>query len=179
MMVVVILFMAWPILNPPAPGAAGTPVTGSAAGTTDISNMSPREAADRLYNRVMTAVEANDSTQVTTFLPMSIQAYDMARPLDPDGLFHLSRLQRVGEFDAEALAVAEEALAINPDHLLALYAAGDAALAVGEEASARGYFQRLLDVWDAEMASSNQDYQLHSMQMTGIREYAQEVLSGG
>ena len=178
MMIVVILFMAWPILNPSqtpntvVPGATGA----GGAGPTDIANMSPREAADRLYNRVMAAAESNDSTQVTTFLPMAIQAYDIARPLDPDGLFHLSRLQRVGLFDADALSSAQEALDMNPDYLLALYAAGDAALALGDTGTAETYFQRLLDVWDAQMASGNQDYQLHARQIGGIREYAQEAL---
>ena len=65
---------------------------------------------------------------------------------------------------------------MNPDYLLALYAAGDAALALGDTGTAETYFQRLLDVWDAQMASGNQDYQLHARQMDGIREYAQEAL---
>ena len=179
MMVVVIVFMAQPILFPDTPATTGVPAGGTSTGTTDIANMSPREAADRLYNRVMSALEANDSAQVNMFLPMAIQSYEMARPLDLDGLFHLARLQRVGVLDAESLATAEEALARNPDYLLALYAAGDAALALGQEGAATEYLGRLVEVWDAQMASGNQDYQLHAAQMDGILEFAQEAVAGG
>lgn len=185
MMVVVILFMAWPIMNPSAgtdPAAPNAPFAGGGAGgagTTDLSNMTPRQAADRLYNRVMAAAEQNDSAQVTMFLPMAIQAYDMARPLNLDGLFHLSRLQRTGRFDQDALATAQEALEQNPSHLLSLYAAADASLAMGDQAAARGFAEHLLEVWDAEMASGNVDYQDHANQMDGIREYAQEIVDGG
>lgn len=180
MMVVVMVFMLQPILSPagggsPAPAQAGGP----GPGVTDISSMTPREAADRLYNRVMTAVEVSDSQQVNTFLPMAIQSYEMARPLDLDGLFHLARLQRVGVMDGESLATAEEALARNPDYLLALYAAGDAALALGQDDTAREYLGRLIEVWDAQMASGNQDYELHSSQMPGILEFAREAVGGG
>ena len=182
MMVVVILFMAQPILFPSQEGASNAPfANGGAAGpgVTDITNMSPREAADRLYNRVMSAAEVNDSAQVNTFLPMAIQAYGMAQPLDLDGLFHLSRLQRMGTFDADALATAEEALSRDRDYLLALYAAGDAALGLGDEAKAEEYLGRLLQVWDAEMASGNPDYELHARQMDGIREFARGAVRGG
>lgn len=182
MMVVVILFMAQPILFPSEDGGAGAPfAAGGAAGggVTDISSMSPREAADRLYNRVMAAAEVNDSAQVTQFLPMAIQSYQMAQPLDLDGLFHLSRLQRMGTFDADALATAEEALSRDPDYLLALYAAGDAALGLGDDAKAQEYLGRLLEIWDAEMASGNPDYELHARQMDGIRDFARGAVGGG
>lgn len=182
MMVVIIIFMARPILFPADPGTPNAPFAtggGTAGGVTDISNMTPREAADRLYNRVMSAAEVNDSAQVNTFLPMAIQSYEMARPLDLDGLFHLSRLQRMGVLDADALATAEEALTRDPNYLLGLYAAGDAALGMGDAARAQEYLGRLLQVWDAEMASGNPDYELHSRQMDGIRDFAREAVSGG
>ncbi len=52
-------------------------------------------------------------------------------------------------------------------------------MALGDETAARGYLERLLAVWDAEMASGNQDYELHSRQMDGIREFAEDLLAGG
>jgi len=182
MMVIVIIFMARPILFPSLPQGAAGPAAGAAgagSGVTDISNMTPREAADRLYNRVMGAGEANDSSQVNTFLPMAIQAYQMAEPLDMDGLFHLSRLQRMAGLAADARATAQRALDQNPDYLLALYAAGDAALAMGDQAGGEGYLGRLIQVWDAQMASGNQDYELHSRQMDGILEFARGAVNGG
>lgn len=187
MFVVIIFFMVLPLVTqdeqasstPNAPfaqggaaGAAGAPAT------TDLSSMTPREAADRLYERVMRAASANDSDQVTMFLPMSIQAYDMARPLDADGLFHLSRLQRMASRDTEALSTAVEGLEDNPDHLLNLYAAGDAALALGQEQEARQYLSRLLEAWDGEVASENTDYQVHRGMMPEIRTFAEQNVGG-
>lgn len=179
MMMVVIVFMAWPILNPTSgttqPGAQPAQQT---AAPTDLSQMSPIEAADRLFNRVMSAASSGDTSQVATFLPMAIQAYDMARPLTTDGLFHLAQLQNEGLMYADALATAEEALAVNQNHLLNLHAAAEAAMGLGDDAKAQEYLGRILAVYDAEMASGNQDYQMHSRQMPDIRAFAQENIAG-
>jgi TPR repeat protein len=55
-----------------------------------------RDAADRLFDRVMRAVAVGDSAQAGALLPMAIAAYQRARPLDHDALYHLSVLQRNG-----------------------------------------------------------------------------------
>ena len=50
-----------------APRQAGNPV--------DLSTMTPRDAADRLFNRVMSAEENGDDAQAKQFAPMALQAY--------------------------------------------------------------------------------------------------------
>ena len=108
--------------GPSIPPAA--PVTGQSGGGAmtgsppDLSTMTPVEAANRLFNRVMTAVAAGDSTEAQQFMPMAIGAYERARPLDHDGLFHLSMLQRTAMQLEAALGTAEEILEDNPNHLL-------------------------------------------------------------
>jgi hypothetical protein len=185
MMVVVMFFMIRPIIWPedpaqsvPSPfaGAGGAPAGQRAV--TDISNMSPREAAIRLFNRVMTAAEQNNDGEVTMFLPMAIQAYQLIDTLDPVTHYHLSRLQLMATFSQDALGTAQAGLELNGDHLLNLYAAGDAALTLGDTAMAREYFGKILQVWDAQMASGNVDYQAHAGQMDAIRQYA-EANAGG
>ena len=89
--------------------------------------MTPREAADRLFNRVMTAVSVDDSTEAGMFLPMAIAAFELAEPLDTDGKFHLVLLHLTGQFNAKALEGAEEILLEHPNHLLGLAMAGDGA----------------------------------------------------
>ena len=37
----------------------------------DLSKMTPREAADRLFNRIMTAAERGDTQEALRFVPMS------------------------------------------------------------------------------------------------------------
>jgi len=157
-------------------GAGGAAVPGAAS--TDITSMTPIEAADRLWTRVMTSVEAGDSASVQMFLPMSIAAYERARPLNADGLFHLSVLQRMALQPEEALATAEEALAAHPDHLLALSAAAGAAADLGREGRARELYGKLLDVWDAEMAKGLEEYELHSRMLPDLRAEAEAYLDG-
>ena len=159
-----ILVIAYPAYGP-RPAAAPPPVApGPVAGPAgvDLSSMTPREAADRLFNRVMTAVSTDDSAEVVSFLPMAIRALELAEPLDTDGKFHLVLLHLTGQFNAEALEGAEEILSEQPNHLLGLAMAGDASLALGDSASARAYYQRWLDAFDTETGKDLLEYRDHS-----------------
>ncbi|MDH3424503.1 MAG: zinc ribbon domain-containing protein [Gemmatimonadota bacterium] len=147
--------------------AAGPGVVG--ASSVDLSTMTPREAADRLFNRVVSSAEQGDSAQMLQFLPMSIQAYDVAEPLDDDGYFHKSILQRLAGDTEGAIASAETALARSPDHLLALNTAAEAARESGDTERARTYYQRFLDAYDAEIAKDLPEYQIHSALLDGMR----------
>ncbi len=174
-----ILVIAYPVNGPgrpaePAPVAAG-PVAGAAG--VDLSSMTPREAADRLFNRVMTAVAADDSTEVVSFLPMAIRALELAEPLDTDGKFHLVLLRLTGQFNAEALEGAEEILSEQPNHLLGLAMAGDASLALGDSASARTYYGRWLDAYETETLKDLLEYRDHETMFPEIRAKA-EALAG-
>lgn len=159
-----ILVIAYPVYGPgrsatPPPLASG-PGAGPAA--VDLSSMTPREAADRLFNRVMTAVEADDSTEVVSFLLMAIRALELAEPLDTDGKFHLVLLRLTGHFNAEALEGAEGILSEQPNHLLGLAMAGDASLALGDSATARTYYGRWLDVYETETSKDLLEYRDHA-----------------
>src|ERR1700704_179786 len=68
-------------------------ITGRAGAAPDISAMSPRERADRLFNRVMTAVERGDTAEVKFFTPMALQSYKMLGQLDADARYHLGLIQ--------------------------------------------------------------------------------------
>lgn len=172
MMIVLILVFAWPIVRPAdvAPVPLAPAPTGAAA--IDLDSMTPRQAADQLYDRIMRSASAGDSVGAAQFLPMAIQAYERAAPLDSDGLSHLSTLQRTSGDFATARQTAEQGLADDPTHLLLLYAAAEAAREAGEGDIARGHFQVIVDVYDSEMASGNQDYEFHPLQMPSIREEA-------
>jgi hypothetical protein len=157
----------------PPPGALGP------APNVDLASMSPGEAADRLFNRVAAGLQARDSVEVMSFLPMALDAHELARPLDDGRLFRLSFLQRVAtDFDA-ALETAREGLARSPDHLLLLSAAAEAARELGDEAAARDYYTRLLEVWEVEEASERQDYLEHPRLLPVIREDAERFLADG
>lgn len=166
-------------LDAGAPGQAAAPgQAGPAGGGTgvDLSTMTPREAADRLYDRVMRAVERNDQAEVEQFLPMARDAYALARPLDADGHFHVSLLEQVaGEHD-RALETAEAVLSSDPDHLLLLYAGAEAARALGDDDRAREYHGRVLDVFEEESARDRPEYREHEAFLPTVRETAREFL---
>ena len=180
LLVGLILVIAYPVYGPGRPATTPTPVAaGPLAGPAgvDLSSMTPREAADRLFNRVMTAVAADDSTEVVSFLPMAIRSLELAEPLDTDGKFHLVLLHLTGQFNSEALEGAEEILAEQPNHLLGLAMAGDASLALGDSARARGYYGRWLDAYETEASKDLLEYRDHAPMFPEMQAKA-EALSG-
>ena len=169
-----------PLGAPVAPAAQpAAPFAGGGTGTPpDLSQMTPREAADRLFDRVMRAVSANDSGEAQAFMPMALSAYEQAQPLDHDGLFHLSLLNRVaGNLDA-ALDNAQQVLAEDPNHVLALSAAAEASVELGDREAARGYYSHLLEVIDAEIARGLPEYVAHQTIMESVRSDAEAFLGG-
>jgi hypothetical protein len=176
LMVGLILVVAYPVYGPGrnTPPPQQTAPTGTSG--VDLSSMTPRQAADRLFNRVMSAASAGDAAEVTNFLPMAIGAHDLVEDLDADGKFHLVLLRLQGSLDDAALATAEEILADQPDHLLGLAGAADASLALGDSASARAFFQRWLDAYDAEMAKGLSEYSDHSALLPTTRASAQALI---
>ena len=173
-MVGLILVVAYPVYGPGRVSLGPPPAVAPAgASSVDLSSMTPRQAADRLFNRVMTAASAGDDTEVRNFLPMAIRAHEIVEGLDADGKFHLVTLRLQGSLNDDALASAEEILAEQPDHLLGLAGAADASLALGDSASARAFYQRFLDGYDSEMAKDLSEYGDHGALLPTMRVTAQ------
>ena len=174
-----ILFLAWPVYGPEGRSSSERAPSPLATGVSsvDLSSMTPREAADRLFNRVMTAVEQNDSTEVVRFLPMAMSAYELAEPLDLDGKFHLAVLRMQGTLAQEGLSAAEEILATYPNHLLGLGVAADALVALGDTAGAREYYQRWLEVYDDEVARDLPEYRNHERMFPDMELRARELVN--
>ena len=158
--------------------------SGATLGPTDavsLSSMTPREAANRLFERVMGAVEADDRAQADMFLPMAIAAYDRIAALSLDDRFHLSLLHAAASDGPSALAVAEAGLSIRPTHLLCLAAAAEGALLIGDEAKAASYYQTLLDVYDEEIVVGLEEYGMgesgHATLLPVLRDQARAYFS--
>jgi len=167
--------------NGPQPSATGSAATGSsAAGTSslDLTTITPIDAADRLFNRIMGAIAEGDSVQAQQFMPMALNAYEIAEPLDEDALFHLSMLQRTAFQLEGALASAQRILAIAPGHLLGLLAAGEAASELGQTDAAIGYYRTIVSVYDAQMAAPLQEYLDHSGLTDDLKVNAEAFLAG-
>jgi tetratricopeptide (TPR) repeat protein len=165
--------------NPGPTGGAQSELVPAGASSVDLSSMTPIDAANRLFDRVMTLFEAGDTTQVQFFLPMAVAAYEQAEPLDPDGLYHLSTLQRLSDDPGSALETAQRILDETPTHLFGLSEAGEASLALGNTEDAQGFFQAVLDNWAAEQAIARPAYQMHPAVMPTIRQTAEANAGGG
>jgi hypothetical protein len=175
------------------PGGAGAPAAqpqpaapfagGAAAGCAntgappDLSNLTMRQSADMLFDRVMRCVSAGDSATAQVFIPMALGAYEQAQPLDHDGLFHLSLLNRVaGDLDT-ALGAAQRILADEPNHVLGLTAAAEAVAEMGRLDEARQYYTHLLEAIDSEIARGLPEYQAHDVIMESARRDAEAFLA--
>ena len=164
--------------GPPAAPASTSGSAGPLAGPApDISNMTPRQRADALFNRVMGAAESGDSAGARAFIPMAIAAHDQARPLDNDGLYHLAVLnQTAGNLDA-AVSTAEEILAAEPNHVLALGVAAQASIELGKAEAAGDYYERLIEVYPQEQQRALPEYEGHVTSMQLARSAAEAFLA--
>jgi tetratricopeptide (TPR) repeat protein len=169
-----VLILALPVLRRDTVPESSTPFAAPAGGGAppDISNMTPRQAADRLYDRVMRADASGNVAEVQQFLPMAIDAHEMARPLDLDGLFHLALLHQTRGDHVSALAVSGEMLGQNPDYLLGLSVAAESSAAMEDAETARGHYERFLEAYDRELSRGLEEYEIHSVTLTTTRQSA-------
>ena len=127
----------------------------------DISQMTPAQRAERLYDRIMREHEVGHADNVRTFMPMAVAAYELLAPLNLDQRYDLGRLGEVGGDMALARAQADSMLATRPTHLLGLALAARVARAAGESARARGFDARLVAAEPGEKGSGLPEYLLH------------------
>lgn len=154
------------------PFAAGGAVPVGDPRAVDLASMTPREAADRLFERVMRLSESGDSAQARNFLPMALAAYDRVPELDADARYHLGVLHLFNQDAAAASAQADTILAAQPDHLFGLYVAARADQAQGDGGAARTSYQRFLDRFEAERASGKPEYEAHAPALEIMRQDA-------
>jgi hypothetical protein len=130
--------------------------------------MTPREIADRLFDRVMrlsagTSQAESDSAQF--FATMALQQYarmpELGVPMDADLRYDMGRIAEVvGRADVAA-AQADTILREQPKHLLGLVLAIKAASLQGDAAKAADARRRLAAAAPAERARGLDEYQRH------------------
>ncbi|MFL5614341.1 MAG: zinc ribbon domain-containing protein [Gemmatimonadaceae bacterium] len=145
---------------PPASEPAAAASIGGGA-PPDISQMTPQERAERLYDRVMALNERGRSDSVRFFAPMALQAYSMLGPLNADQRYDLGRIAAVSGEEGIARAQADSILAAQPQHLLGLLLAADAARLRGDRPAEANYMRRFTAAAPAEQAKQLPEYQQH------------------
>lgn len=165
----------------PAPGEAApasgveAPFANGATGSPPPLSDDMRVNADRLFNRIMEIRETGDPAEAAQFYPMAIQAYQAAEPLDADGLYHLSLIQAAAGDLAAGRETAERILDMAPNHLLALGAAGEASVEMGDTAAARAYYTRFLENYETERTNQYPEYIDHARILPAYEQQARMV----
>lgn len=154
-------------------GAPEPPVVESTAAqgapSVDLSTMTPLQAADRLFNRVMGASERGDSEEVARFAPMAVAAYGRVSDLDLDARYHLGLLYlQLDELDQvrEQIAVMKQSA---PRHLLALVLEHDVALLAGDAETAVRAAADFHAAYGDEMAAARPEYEAHRFAIDRFR----------
>jgi hypothetical protein len=145
---------------PDAPFASGAP-QGDAPRAPDISNLSPRERADRLFDRVMRLSSEGKTDSVRFFAPMALSVYQSLGPLDADLRYDFGRVAEVAGAAEIARAQADSILASDSTHLLGLVLGARAAQLRGDSAAARIFSRRLLAAEPSESAKKLPEYERH------------------
>jgi hypothetical protein len=159
-------------------GGGGGPVTpGSPPGgmrAPDISQMSPQERADRLFERVMMLSEAGRTDSVRFFLPMALQAHAMLPELSTDTRFHIALLHLAGENPTSALAQADTILRATPTHLFGFILRARALEQRNDGAGARRAYGDFLRNEIGERARERPEYADHKTTLDQIHEDARQ-----
>jgi len=146
----------------PPSEVATTTAQGGAAAPVDISQMSPEERAERLYDRVMALNERGRVDSVRFFAPMAMQAYSMLGRLNADQRYDLGRIAAVAGEEQIAKAQSDSILASQPQHLLGLLLAADAAHLRGDRGAENTYLRRFVTAEPAERAKQLPEYVQHT-----------------
>jgi hypothetical protein len=152
--------------------------TGGDASQVDLSSMTPREAADRLFNRVMEGMAGGDTAEARAFIPMAVQAYALVQDNDADLHYHLATLHLANDDPAAARISADAILAADPNHLFGLHTAARARVDQGDADAARPYYQRFLDAYTVEVARDLPEYRDHARIIPVMRAEAEQALAG-
>lgn len=167
--------MASEVAGGGAPFAGGA-ATGGTGGAPDISMMSPREKASRLYDRIMRYTEEGKKDSAQFFAPMALASFEMLGPeLDLDARYDYGRVAtETGSFDVAA-AQADTILQKSPNHLLGLALVARIATLNGDAAIASTSWKVFLGARDSELKKALPEYQLHAADI----EQATRMAKGG
>jgi hypothetical protein len=167
--------------NSPAPAAPDSPLgepTTSAVAPPDISNMTPRERFNRLYNRIMTAAQGGDEATAERFMPMALMAYAQLDTVDADARYHAALLKaHTGDVDASR-ALADTILAQDPGHLFGYVIRGTVARFRKDEKGLKAAYDAFLKRYDEEMKAGRQEYGEHRTSLEDLRRAATANRSG-
>jgi hypothetical protein len=166
---------AKPPMPSSSPVASSAPVPGQSV---DLSSMTPRQAADRLFNRIMTAAERGDTEEAMRFVPMALQAYDLLGTLDNDARYHVALIHMTAGDIQNARAQIDSIRQSAPNHLLAIMVERDIAERSGDQDGVARAYKSFLAAYDAEIAAARPEYRDHWSGIERFRKTAEATAAG-
>lgn len=164
---------AGPFAGGAAGGGAGGVPGGEAGRAPDLSQMTPRDIADRLFDRIMRLSGEGKVDSVGFFAEMALQNYAGMDSLDADLRYDMGRVAEVAGRVEIVTAQADTILRTEPAHLLGLVLAGKGAAMRGDAAGLAAFNRRLVAAAPAERARNREEYQRHSADIeTALRQAA-------
>lgn len=142
----------------------------------DISSLSPRERADRLYDRIMRLDSEGKRDSAAFFAQMGISAYMMLPKQDADSRYDMGRIAEVAGAAPVAEAQADTILAQDSTHLLGLILAISTARDAGDSATAQQLQRRLVAAQSAELAKNLPEYQRHQTEIAAAIDQAKKTV---
>lgn len=139
---------------------------GSGVRAPDISQLSPQERADRLFNRVMALNSEGKTDSVLFFAPMAIEAYRMLGPMNADQRYDLGRIAEVAGALPLARAQADSIVSENPNHLLGLILGARIAQLEKRDSDRKSFAARLISAYPQESAKKLPEYERHADDIT-------------
>ena len=159
-----------------APGALVESAEPAPVAAPDISNLSPREQFDRLYDRVMRASSSGDNATVERFAPMAVSAYGRLDSVDMDARYDVAVIKlHVGDIDG-ARVLADTMVRTAPSHLFGYMISGTVARFTGDSAGARKAGATFLRNYPGEIRKARPEYEKHR---TSIDSFKRQVEAAG
>ena len=158
--------------NQPTGGGPSQQAGGQPGQAVDLSTMTPREAADRLFNRIMMASEQGDIAEVLRFAPMALQAYGQLGTLDADAHYHLGRIHAaVGDLDNTRKQI-RMLKQFAPNHLLGIVLEHAVAEQARDGAAAAQAYAAFAAAYTAESITERREYAEHRRTIEKFRQAA-------
>ena len=138
----------------------------------DISNLSPAQRFERLYQRVISAAQGGDQATVSQFMPMATAAFGMLDTVTVDARYHMAMLElHVGDMSA-AQAQADTIRQGNPDHLFSYVIVAAVARWKKDDRARDAAYREFMKRYDREIATKKPEYTEHQSMLDEVKRAA-------
>jgi len=135
--------------------------------------MTPHEAADRLFNRVMAASEQGNTDEARRFTPMALSAYAQLGTLDNDARYHVALIHLVASDLKSARTELVKLRKGAPHHLLGYLLEYEIAERERNTTAMVRISKAFLAAYPKEIAITRSEYQDHHANIERFRQAAQ------